>query len=73
MVIIKREKRRQSRFNQIPVFAIELILMYPVANAMAFGGAATGNIKANVAPMHPATINRIGSAFKAVAAAATIG
>ena len=39
----------EIKFIQNPVLTISDILMYPELNTMAFGGVATGNIKAQLA------------------------
>ena len=48
------------KFIQNPVFTISDILMYPELNTIAFGGVATGNMKAQLAARQEEIINPYG-------------
>ena len=57
----------------MPVFAICGILMWPVEKTIAFGGVATGSIKAHDAEMAAGAIKRRGFIVAAIAVAAKMG
>ena len=61
------------RFRTNPAFDIFGILTQPLPKTMAFGGVATGNIKANEAANVAGTIKNKGWIFAAIAAMPSIG
>ena len=63
----------QKRLRIKPTFAISTCLTWPVANTIAFGGVAIGNIKAQLAPQAMMAARAIGGKFKVCATEITIG
>jgi hypothetical protein len=60
-------------FMMNPVLAISVILIYPEPKTMAFGGVATGSMKAQLAAIQEATINAYGCTFMATDRDARMG
>ena len=65
--------KTQSIFNQKPALTISLCVIAPVPKTIAFGGVATGNIKAQDAPKPIISAKPNESMFKAWAIEIKIG
>ena len=63
----------QNIFKIKPTFAMSAGFTWPVANTMAFGGVAIGNMNAQLAPQAMMAARAIGGKFKVCATEITIG
>ena len=63
----------EKRFNTMPILTIWMMRMWPLANTIALGGVAMGNIKAHDAASVPPITNSNGFSPRLIATPASTG